>query len=443
MAAKKSSSTSSADTLLAQGRELHARGQLQAAFSHYQQALALQPEHPEALHLSGLAYLGLGQGMIGIALMRKAVALRPEDADFRLNLGRALAQAGQADEALAQLGKACELAPDDAAAHAALAALHARLEQLPEAERHYARAAGLAPQQGQLHHALSLMRYHLDRLPEAVQSHRQAMQLAPELARTQSIGFALAGEPLRDPEPAWMKLRTADAFQSGDGPARLQAACTERDLVVVDDFIDDPAAYRSQAMALTYQGGLGQPADGNFPGAQTPGQPCQPLMDRIARAVGRDIKWISPDNGAVRISVAADSARCDIHVDSQTQQNIFAALLYLSPPEHCRGGTSFWRHRETGFDRLPQPGQLQAAGYKDFAAFQRRWTPVDRTRPFAEFLAQRERDWEWLFEVPMRFNRLVVYRSDFFHSISELFGDSRENGRMVQLFYFEALNPAA
>ena len=39
----------------------------------------------------------------------------------------------------------------------------------------------------------------------------------------------------------------------------------------------------------------------------------------------------------------------------------------------------------------------------------------------------------------MRFNRLVVFRSDFFHAITELFGDRAENGRLVQLLHFEAV----
>jgi hypothetical protein len=32
----------------------------------------------------------------------------------------------------------------------------------------------------------------------------------------------------------------------------------------------------------------------------------------------------------------------------------------------------------------------------------------------------------------------VLFRSDFFHAVTELFGDGFENGRLVQLFHFEA-----
>ena len=59
-------------------------------------------------------------------------------------------------------------------------------------------------------------------------------------------------------------------------------------------------------------------------------------------------------------------------------------------------------------------------------------------QPFAQWLRERDEAWEWLFEVPMRFNRLIIFRSDFFHAITELFGDRPENGRLVQLLHFEA-----
>jgi hypothetical protein len=161
-------------------------------------------------------------------------------------------------------------------------------------------------------------------------------------------------------------------------------------------------------------------------------------MRRIARVLGRDIKWDSPDNGAFRVSPADATARCDIHVDSEVRTDIFAAVLYLNLPEHCRGGTLFWRHRATGWERRPSPEQLAGRGYASFSQFEKRWMPVARQRPFGELQQERDAAWECLLEVPMRFNRLIVYRSDFFHSIGELFGERPEDSRFVQLFFFEA-----
>ena len=39
--------------------------------------------------------------------------------------------------------------------------------------------------------------------------------------------------------------------------------------------------------------------------------------------------------------------------------------------------------------------------------------------------------------IPMRFNRLVLYRSWLWHSFTENFGDTLENGRLIQIFFFD------
>ena len=44
--------------------------------------------------------------------------------------------------------------------------------------------------------------------------------------------------------------------------------------------------------------------------------------------------------------------------------------------------------------------------------------------------------WEAIMTVPMRFNRLAVFRPWFWHSGTEAFGDSPENGRLIQLLFF-------
>jgi len=36
----------------------------------------------------------------------------------------------------------------------------------------------------------------------------------------------------------------------------------------------------------------------------------------------------------------------------------------------------------------------------------------------------------------MKFNRIVIFRADMWHSHNYNFGDCLENGRIVQLFFF-------
>jgi Flp pilus assembly protein TadD len=421
-----------ADAALAQGRALHAQGRLSEAFSLYQAALSAQPENPEALHLLGVAYLGLRQPALGIAFVRRAIARRPDAPDYRMNLATALLQLGQAPEALAEMQLACELRPDDAQGLAMLGGLCVQLQRFDEAERRYAAAVALQPDQAEWHEALARLRYLRWAMPEAVPHAQRAVGLAPRIAERLNMGFARAASPAPHASPA----RLLNAAAEVDAAA-LERACIERDLLVIDDFLPDPVAFRAEALRLCAT--LAQRSqNGNFPGVQTPPQPVDATMQRIADLLGRAVKWDSPDNGALRVSLAADEARADVHVDNPTLPHIFGGVLYLSRPEDCRGGTRFYRHRATGWDRRPDDAALAGMGHASFLDFQKRHLPINRRLPFAEWQQQRDATWEFLFEVPMRFNRLIVFRSDFFHAITELFGDSPESGRLVQLFHFES-----
>ena len=417
--------------LLTEGRALLAQGKAAEAFARCQAAYGQAPGDPQVLHLLGVAYIGVGQPDIGMATIRRAMAADPQAAEFRRNLATALASARRWQESAEQLESYCAMRPDDAQALADLAQAQKELGCGDEARASLARAIALSPERAAWHVALARWNYERWDMPAAVAGVERAVSLQAGLASTLNIGYVepQAGAitfpdvPLQAPP-----TRTADEF------AR---ACRERDLLVIDDFLDDPMAYRAQALALCAQQGR-RSERLSFPGVQTPPQPCEPLMRRVADALGRALKWDSTDHGALRISLAGDSARADVHVDSPTVDNIFGGVLTLSLPQHCRGGTSFYRHRASGWERRPDAATLRAAGHDTFLDFQRRHLRPNRMQPFAQWLRERDEAWEWLFEVPMRFNRLIVFRSDFFHAITELFGDQPDNGRLVQLLHFEA-----
>ncbi len=396
--------------------------------------------------------MAIGQTETGIGLLQAAVAAQPQDAGMRSSLGRALAQGGRLQDAAEHLRRA-SAGSADAQLLRDLGAVLVHLGRAREAEDAYARAAELSPDRADLHEALARLRYERNALDQAQESFRRSLALDAALLGRLNIGSARADAgiahgdidpPQATPQqarPAWQAVKADIAALSvanaKDPSEALRVACEARSLLVLDDFIDDPVGYRDRALKLQFHVSANQ-AGVNYPGRQTAAQPCDAIMQRIARALGRDIKWDSPDNGAFRISPADASARNDIHVDSDVRNDIYAGVLYLSLPEHCRGGTLFWRHRASGWERRPAPEQLAAGGYATFKQFEKRWMPVDRLRPFTQLQAERDAAWERVLEVPMRFNRLTVYRSDFFHSIGELFGDRPENSRFVQLFFFEA-----
>jgi tetratricopeptide (TPR) repeat protein len=426
-------SARSADDLLAEGHAGLARRRPQEAFAAFQRALALDGSHPGAWHGLGLAYLALGQREVGLGLLRKAVDARPRHARWRRDLAQALIAGGTSAQAREQLEAAVDLEPGDAGAWRDLAALCLHLGDLDAAEARYRTAATLASERADLHEALARLAWRRGRVDEALAHAARAIALQPSLAHQLIIGHVRPATTAPMPRATPAQLRAPTGAQA----AALEAAIAARDIHVLDDVLADPHGHRTWALGQ-WAGQAALDGRANFPGAQTPAQPCDALMQRIADALGRPLKWNSIDQGAIRLSRADDRARCDIHVDHQSAADTYAGVLYLTLPEHARGGTSFWRHRATGWERRPDAATLAAAGYPRFVDFERRWIPVDRTLAFADWQARRGADWQWLFELPMRFNRLVVYRSDFFHSISDLFGHGPDDGRLVQLLYFEA-----
>ena len=436
-----------AQRLLNEGRALQGQGRIQEAFSRYQSAVAAAPEHPEALHLLGVAYVALGHAPVGIAFMRRAIDRSPDTAEFRARLATAEAQQGRLDEALAQMNQACALQPGDAALQAGLAALLLERGDNAEAERSYQAAIELAAAQetppaklalAQWHEALARLRYQRWAMPEALVNAGQARALSPVVAQGINFGAVWPTTPsgAQDASAVAAKVRPLAPMT----PEELARACAERDFLVIDDFLADPMPLREQALRMcsSMAAATGAARPGNFPGVQTPAQPCEPTMQRIAEALGRALKWDSLDNGALRVSVASDDARADVHVDNPTLKEIFGGVLCLSLPEDCQGGTRFYRHRGTGWARRPEAEALKERGFASFLDFQKRSLPPNRRLSFDEWLTRRDAIWEPMLELPMRFNRLIIFRSDFFHGITELFGDKPENGRLVQLFHFEA-----
>lgn len=78
-----------------------------------QQALAIDGNHADTLHLMGLLCLHTRQHDHAVAWLSRAIALEPKTL-YLTTLGTALLQQGRGEEALAAFDKAIALKPDDA-----------------------------------------------------------------------------------------------------------------------------------------------------------------------------------------------------------------------------------------------------------------------------------------------------------------------------------------
>ncbi|WP_426077072.1 DUF6445 family protein [Janthinobacterium sp. PSPC3-1] len=412
-----------AEQQLSKGRQLHQQGKLIEAINAYQAAYKAQPALAEAQHFQGLAMLELGQPAMGLGLLKLSLKQQPDNALFHHNLGNVM-RGNDNDAALASYAQAARLAPqehDYAIVHAEL--LLAK-QRLPETIAELERARALRPERWQTLQGLAELYYRTGQRALALVRYEQALALHPALAQVCKVGFA---SPNPEQPERLTELEVADD---------LRDFVRETDLHIIDDFLPDPAAWRAQALALPFE--QQRYAGQNYPGSQTDGQPCQAIMERIATALGREIRFISPDNGSYRLSYADAMARTDIHVDNETGSNFnfYAGVLYLNPPEQCQGGTTFWRHQPSDWYRRLPEAQVKAGGYASFKDFQKRWLPNSKVQKFNDLQEGRD-SWQALLEVPMRHNRLIMYKGHYFHSLSNVFGDTPENGRLVQLFFFE------
>lgn len=194
-------------------------------------------------------------------------------------------------------------------------------------------------------------------------------------------------------------------------------------LIIVDDFLEEAENFRATALRLSYPEREGE----YFPGRNSVQRlALEGLEEEVSAIVREPLVPLANlrSHAKCRIALAGDDQEAKIHVDPSH----WSGILYLSRPEDCRGGTEFFRHIETGMDRVPLgPKDLAKAGFSSYEQLQREIMDRD--------VADRSK-WECEMIVPMKFNRLVLLRPWLFHTSGPGFGDSIENGRLVYLMFF-------
>lgn len=197
-------------------------------------------------------------------------------------------------------------------------------------------------------------------------------------------------------------------------------------LIIQDDFLADPLAARRAALALGYDP---QFKRGNYPGLlSTAPLPIDGLAAATSKLIGTPVAaQPGTSHGHCRITQAGDKGLSGVHIDPC----FYSGILYLSLPEHCRGGTQFFRHRRTGLERVPNdPLQMNAAGYDDINRLIEEVVNQDTLKPAK---------WERTLTIPMRFNRLILFSPWMFHNSGPGFGTTPGNARLVHLMFFAAV----
>lgn len=419
---------------LARGMELHRHGRIPEAVEAYQKALQIAPGLHAALKYQGLALFQMGLREPGLAMMGRAATQLPDDASAHFNLGQALCSVGRDREGLAAFTRAAQIDPDDTDAAGVAASLAERLGERAQAIALWQGAVCAKPEFAEGWDELSRLCYLDNQVDAAVDAHRRALTLDPSVIERRLIGYA-------DPDPTQTRPTVMLPLNAARHPSMAQREALDQftsdaGLTIIDDLLRHPLGYREHALEQDFRAEANAGRNGHD--LQTPACDPKEVMTVIASTLGRRVKWISPDNGVYRLSYADTTARTEIQIDNDAddEHDCFTAVLYLNLPGQEQGGTTFWRHRPTGWTHRVPDGELKRSGFASFKDFQDRCLPNAASRKSKAPTALRE-DWEPIVELSMKNNRLVLYRGSFFHSLSSVFGSTPQDGRLVQLFFFE------
>ena len=197
-----------------------------------------------------------------------------------------------------------------------------------------------------------------------------------------------------------------------------------RNIIIIDDFHPNPDEIRQFALNATFP----EPYDGyTYPGKNSDENYYPPeLHQAFERLLGKQLQP-APNNGYFRLSYEKDEFLQDIHVDPTWE---YGAVCYLSDPRMNldEGGTSFWIHNQTQQDTCPTTDE--AAQIWGHPTAKEAWHET----VYGEGL--KRENWTRYLLSGMKYNRIVIFKADLWHSHNYNFGDNLQNGRMVQLFFF-------
>jgi len=189
-------------------------------------------------------------------------------------------------------------------------------------------------------------------------------------------------------------------------------------LIIIDNFYNNPMETRNFILTQEFK------VRGNYPGQRTHSFANQHLKDVIQKYIlpfgGKIIDFLMPDetnkedniyNGAFQYTTSRD--RSWVHVDGF---NNWAGVLYMTPDPPVSSGTGFYRYKDGNTCETDLQIMDNKVDLDNFSQDMTKWELVDR--------------------VGNVFNRLILFNSKRYHMSLDYFGNSKENGRLFQVFFF-------
>ncbi|CAN2041792.1 protein O-GlcNAc transferase [Candidatus Magnetomoraceae bacterium gMMP-15] len=167
-------------------------GHLDQAEKLYHQALELEPDNADVLHLLGLIAYKRGKNDLAVKLIKKAVKLANAP-NFYNNLGNVYVNQKKFQAACKCYKDALSLKPDYAEAHYNLANALINCEKFQSAQKHYKQALHFKADYAEAHYNLANALMNKGKLESASNHYKKTLYLKPDFADAHNnLGVALS-----------------------------------------------------------------------------------------------------------------------------------------------------------------------------------------------------------------------------------------------------------
>ena len=203
--------------LIARALACQKAGRLAEAENIYRQALQLEPDHLDSLHLLGNLLKIEGRPQEAVELLERLIARDPGRAEAHYHLAGARQACGRLEAALRGYDKAIELKRDFTAAHNNRASILQTQGALNEAIEGFRTALRTAPDSAEVYNNLGRALRQRGEIVEAIACHARALELQPDSADLH-FSYAMALLQAGQLERGWQEYEWR--FEQGFDPPR-------------------------------------------------------------------------------------------------------------------------------------------------------------------------------------------------------------------------------
>ena len=177
-----------------QAYHCHLQGKIAQAQALYEEVLNLEPDHVDALHLSGVAAAQMNNHRKAVELIGKAIALYPRNEAFHCNQGVAFNELKEFAAAAASFDKAVAIKPDYHEAHYQRGISLQGLKMHEAAVACYDRAIAIRPDYLEAYYRRGIALQELRKFDAAIASYDKAITIKPDFAEA----YANRGNALQE-----------------------------------------------------------------------------------------------------------------------------------------------------------------------------------------------------------------------------------------------------